>query len=123
MLLIKQNTLTETSKMEQYEIDRIKRDAERMAEAMTKVKIEMAGRVFEAIMSERTETGEAEYNYRVMARDVLDRASLPQVWSLFKRAIIQQAPFEILRCNPADHLAITFAEMYVGVEPDGYMHS
>ena len=31
--------------------------------------------------------------------------------------------FTLLRCNPLDHLAVTFSGMYVGIETDGYTHS
>ena len=48
--------------------------------------------------------------------------TLEQLWSMYKLSI-KGTEFKVLSCCPKDHIAITFAGCYVGIEPDGYTHS
>jgi hypothetical protein len=52
----------------------------------------------------------------------LNEATLEQLWSMYK-LLIKGTKFKLLPSVAKDHIGITFANMYVGIEPDGYTHS
>ena len=55
-------------------------------------------------------------------REVCEKCTVLQLRALCQ-LIDRGTEFTLLRCNPLDHLAVTFAGMYVGIETDGYTHS
>lgn len=56
------------------------------------------------------------------AQHVLDNANIEQLWSMYK-IVNRKEIFSVLPCNPADHVAISYAGCYCGIEIDGYVHS
>lgn len=64
------------------------------------------------------EKHDQNYDYSAM----LDQCTTLQLRELC-RLINQKTDFKLLRSVPTDHLAVTFADIYVGIEIDGYMHS
>lgn len=54
---------------------------------------------------------------------MIEHSTTPQLWRVYLNLVRQNKEFWPLHCNPSDHLAIEYAGMYIGIEPDGYMHS
>lgn len=55
---------------------------------------------------------------------IFERMTLDQVWSFHKfleRDL--KTPIQILDCVTGDHFSFRYAGMYIGIEPDGYLHS
>ena len=58
-----------------------------------------------------------------MWNTIRDGATIPQLWSLFKLIVEREVELDFVSFSPRDHLGITFAGIYVGIEIDGYTHS
>lgn len=67
---------------------------------------------------DRHHTGDG-YDYREM----IERCSTLQLRSICQLIDRKLSDLTLLRCNPRDHVAVTFAGIYVGIELDGYTHS
>lgn len=84
---------------------------------------ELVNLLMEAFKLQRGERGTEEgMKQAELFHNVTEKASIQQLWRLYRQTILG-TKFKYCPCNPEDHIAITFAGMYVGIEPDGYMHS
>lgn len=87
--------------------------------AMRKELVELVTLAFRNSESDGTE--EDRKQMRIL-QAITEKASVQQLWRLYRQTLLG-TQFKYCPCNPEDHIAITFAGMYVGIEPDGYMHS
>ena len=87
--------------------------------AMRKELVELVTEAFRSSESDGTE--EDRKQMRIL-QTITEKASVQQLWRLYRQQLLG-TKFKYCPCNPQDHIAITFAGMYVGIEPDGYMHS
>lgn len=92
-------------------------------EDTTKIRQDLIDALSTHVMKHLKTTGTIWFQDMQNAHDALQEATLNQLWTMYRRFITQDEAFKILGCNPKDYLAISFAGMYCGIEPDGYLHS
>ena len=66
---------------------------------------------------------ESYLDSRETNEDVLTRCTVEQLVALNDNFVSKGSIFQILPCDPNDHLAISCFNMYIGIEKDGYTHS
>ena len=68
--------------------------------------------------------GQKNYN-AFIEQNLMNNLTILQMRSLLRRInIYNECPLTIIGLNPSDpYLAVSQNDMYIGIEPDGYIHS
>lgn len=81
---------------------------------------ELTNEIAHFMLENREECLPTVEDYR-KAQEILETLTDDQLWRLYFSFVRNNRTFRI--CGNSDHLGITFAGMYVGIERDGYAHS
>jgi len=81
---------------------------------------ELTNEIFNFMLSNQKECLPTHEDWE-KSQQIIENLTDDQLWRLYYSFVRNNRTFRI--CGSSDHLGITFANMYVGIETDGYAHS